>query len=149
LGGSINFMETPDPGLEENGKMTESKLKIAVAFVTELIIFGALALVPHGVLLLNMCPLFLIAKPGQSDQWRCLADMKKGHQNQSCAEDPVHTTCTEDILLPTYPGFYPYPGGSLSWIEQKIYGEAGGSNGRLEPPDWIMGIPVPCVCRYL
>jgi hypothetical protein len=33
FGGSMNFMETPVPGLEENGKMTESQLKIAVAFV--------------------------------------------------------------------------------------------------------------------
>jgi hypothetical protein len=34
FGGSMNFMETPVPGLEGNGKMTESQLKIAVAFVT-------------------------------------------------------------------------------------------------------------------
>jgi hypothetical protein len=62
--------------------MTESQLTIAVDFVTELINLGVLALVPHGVLLMNVCPLFLVAKPGQTDQWRCIADMKKGHQNQ-------------------------------------------------------------------
>jgi hypothetical protein len=38
----MNFMETPTPGLEENGKMTENQLKIAVAFVTELISLGVL-----------------------------------------------------------------------------------------------------------
>jgi hypothetical protein len=54
----MNFMETPVPGLEENGKMTESQLKIAVDFVIELIILGVLALVPHGVLLVNVCPIF-------------------------------------------------------------------------------------------
>jgi hypothetical protein len=107
FGGSMNFMETPTPGLEDNGKMNECHLKIAVAFVTELISLWVLALVPHGVLLLNACPLFLVAKPGQPDQWRCIADMKKGHQNQSCAADPVHMTCTEDIL----PHMYPGPGG--------------------------------------
>jgi hypothetical protein len=37
--------------------MTESQLKIAVAFVTELISLGVLALVPHGVLLVNVYPL--------------------------------------------------------------------------------------------
>jgi hypothetical protein len=63
FGGSINFMETPVPVLEKNGKMTESQLVIAVAFVTELIRLGVLALVPHGVLLMNVCPLFLVAKP--------------------------------------------------------------------------------------
>jgi hypothetical protein len=30
----MNFMETPVPILEENVKMTESQLAIAVAFVT-------------------------------------------------------------------------------------------------------------------
>jgi hypothetical protein len=82
FGGSMNFMETPVSVLEENGKMTESQLTIAVAFVTELISLGVLALVPHGLLLMNMCPLFLVAKPGKPDQWRCIADMNKGHQNQ-------------------------------------------------------------------
>jgi hypothetical protein len=80
--------------------MTESQLTIEVAFVTELISLGVLALVPHGVIL----PLFLVAKPGQPDQWRCIAYMKKGNQNQSFAADPVHITCPEDILPLMYPG---------------------------------------------
>jgi hypothetical protein len=101
----MNFMETPVPVLEENGKMTESQLTIAVAFVTELISsLGVLALVPHGVLLMNVCPLLLVAKPGQPYQWICIADMKKGHQNQSFAADPVYMTCPEDILPWMYPG---------------------------------------------
>jgi hypothetical protein len=104
FGGSMNFMETPVPVLEGNDKMTESQLIIAVAFVTELISLGVLALVPHGSLLMNMCPLFLVAKPGQLDQWRCIADMKKVHQNQSCAADPVHMIFPEDILPRMYPG---------------------------------------------
>jgi hypothetical protein len=83
----MNFMETPAPGLEDNGKMNESQLNIAAAFVKELISLGVLALVPQGVLLVNVCPLFEVAKPGQVDQWRCIADMKKGHQKQTCASD--------------------------------------------------------------
>jgi hypothetical protein len=63
FGESMNFMETPVPILEENGKITESQLTIAVDFVTELISLGFLALVPHGVLLMNVCPLSLVAKP--------------------------------------------------------------------------------------
>jgi hypothetical protein len=78
----MNFMETPDLILEENVKMTEIQLAIAVTFVTELISMGVMALVPHDFLLMNVCPLFLVAKPGQPDQWRCIADMKKGHQNK-------------------------------------------------------------------
>jgi hypothetical protein len=63
----MKFMSTPAPGLEENGKMAEIQFKISVAFVTELISLGVLALVPDGVLLLNAGPLFLVAKPGQPD----------------------------------------------------------------------------------
>jgi hypothetical protein len=67
--GSMNFKEIPVPVLEENGKMAEIQITITVAFATELIILGVLALVPHGVLLMNVCPLFLVAKPGQPYQW--------------------------------------------------------------------------------
>jgi hypothetical protein len=104
FGGSMNLMETPAPVLEENGEMTESQLTIAVAFVTELISLGVIALVSHGFLLMNVCPLFLVAKPGQPYQWRCIADMKKGNQQKSCEADPVHMTCPEDILPRMYPG---------------------------------------------
>jgi hypothetical protein len=97
-------METPVPVLEVNCNMTESQLKITVAFVTELISLGVIALVPYGVLLMNMCPLFLVAKPGQPDQWICIADMKKGHQNKSCTAEPVHMNFPEDILPRIYPG---------------------------------------------
>jgi hypothetical protein len=100
----MNLMETPDPVLEENGNTNESQLTTAVAFVTELISLGVLSLVPHGVLLMKLCPLLLVAKPGQPYQWRCIADMKKGHQNKSCAADPVQIMCPEDILPRMYPG---------------------------------------------
>jgi hypothetical protein len=62
----MNFIENPVPVLEENGKMTESRLTIVVAFVTALINVGVLALVSHGVLLMNMCPLF--KSPNQGNQ---------------------------------------------------------------------------------
>jgi hypothetical protein len=87
----MNFMKTPEPGLEENVKMTESQLKIVVDFVSGLISLGILALIPKSFLLLNSCPLFMVPKPVQPDQWRRIADMKKGHQNQACT-DPVHMT---------------------------------------------------------
>jgi hypothetical protein len=81
----MNLMENPVPVLEENGKMTESQITIAVDFVTELISLGVIALVPHGVLLMNVCTLFLIATPGQPNLWRCMANMKKGHQKIMCS----------------------------------------------------------------
>jgi hypothetical protein len=87
--------------------MNESQLKIAFAFVTELISLGILALVTHGVLLMNVFPLFLVSKPGQPYQWRCIVDKKKGNQHQSCASDQVHMTCPEDIIPRMYPGGFP------------------------------------------
>jgi hypothetical protein len=100
--GSMKFTENPVPVLEGNGKMTENQLTIAVAFVTELISLGGLALVSHSVPIMNVCPLFLVAKSGQPDQWRCIADINKGHK-KTCATDPVHMTCPEDILPRMYP----------------------------------------------
>jgi hypothetical protein len=97
-------METPVPVLEGNGKMTESQLTIAVVFVTELISLGVLALVTHGVLLVKVWPLFLVSTPGKPDQWRCIADIQKGHQNKSCSADPVQKTCPEDTVPRLYPG---------------------------------------------
>jgi hypothetical protein len=82
FGGSMSYMETPVPILEENGKLTESQLAISVAFVTELISLIVLALSPQGVLLMNVCTLFLVAKPGQPYQWKCIVDMRKGHKNK-------------------------------------------------------------------
>jgi hypothetical protein len=112
----MNFMDNPTPGLEENVKMNESQLKIAVAFVTELMSLGVLAVVPRGILLLNACPLFLVATQVQPDQWRCIADMNKAHPNQSCAAEPVHMTCPEDIIPRMYPG-----GGFSSVIDVSIF----------------------------
>jgi hypothetical protein len=66
----MNFTETPVTVLEENGKMNEIQLAIVVDFVTELIILGVLYLVPHGILCMNVCPLFLFSKPGKPDQLR-------------------------------------------------------------------------------
>jgi hypothetical protein len=67
---------------------------------------GVLDLVPQGVLFVNVFPLLLVAKPGQPDQWICISEMKKVHQHQSCAADPVHMTCPEDILPRMYPGVF-------------------------------------------
>jgi hypothetical protein len=72
FGVSMNFMDTPVPVLEENGKITDSQLTIAVAFVTELIRLGVIALVPYGVMIMNVCLLFLVAKPVKPDHWRCI-----------------------------------------------------------------------------
>jgi hypothetical protein len=100
-GASMNFMTEPPPGLVENTKMTEAEHKIACDFVDEL---GRLGVVgPTTEQILNNCPIFTVPKPGQPDQYRCIADGKRGNINDACAADPVQMSCPDDILPFLYP----------------------------------------------
>jgi hypothetical protein len=101
-GSSMNFLAVPPPILVANANMTPEELACAVSFLDELISLGVLELAARE--LLNTCPLFIVAKPGQPGQYRCIADMKRGHQNDCCVSDPVHLTCPDDILPRMYPG---------------------------------------------
>jgi hypothetical protein len=103
-GASMNFMETPPPGLVENTEMTAEEHKIACNFVDELHSLGVVG--PSTEKILNNCPIFTVPKPGQPDQYRCIADGKRGNINDSCAADPVQMTCPDDILPALYPGGY-------------------------------------------
>jgi len=105
-GGSMNFMAEPREGLLPNSDMTEEQLATAVQFVEELIALGVYERVPPGSTLRNNCPLFLVPKPGQPGQWRCIANMKDGGQNEVCVGDPVHLSQPQDILPHLYPGGY-------------------------------------------
>ena len=49
-------------------------------------------------------PLFLVPKPGQEGQWKCIADGKAGGQNIVCVNDPMHLLQPTDILPWLYPG---------------------------------------------
>ena len=98
----MNFMEAPPPILVANANMSHEELATAVAFIDELISLGVLD--PAIRPLLNTCPLFIVEKPGQPGQYRCIADMKRGLQNDVCVSDPVHLTCPDDILPRLYPG---------------------------------------------
>ncbi|MGH7974468.1 MAG: hypothetical protein ACREBR_02985, partial [bacterium] len=104
LGGSMNFMREPTPGIVESSPMTEDQKNTAIAFVEELISLGVYDRVPPGHELRNTCPLFLVPKSGQPGQWRCIADMKRGGQNAACVADPVHLPQPSDILPKLYKG---------------------------------------------
>ena len=84
--------------------MTDEQLAIAHQFVDELIALGVYERVPPGSAILNNCPLFLVPKPGQPGQWRCIANMKDGGQNEVCVGDPVHLSQPQDILPHSIPG---------------------------------------------
>jgi hypothetical protein len=49
-------------------------------------------------------PIFCLLKPGQPGQWRVLADMKKGLQNEAIGSDPTSFPKTTHILEQLYTG---------------------------------------------
>jgi hypothetical protein len=101
-GASMNIMTEPPPELVEKTKMTEAEHKIACDFVDEL---GRLGVVgPSTEQILNNCPIFTVPKPGQPDQYRCIADGKCRNINDACAVDPVQMSCPDDTLPFLYPG---------------------------------------------
>ena len=103
-GASMNFLKVPEPGLTDNSDMTDEQLVVAGEFVDELISLGVLQLPPtHRATLLN-APLFVIPKPGQPGQWRCIADMLRGGQNMCIGTDPTILPRANDILQELYHG---------------------------------------------
>ena len=73
----MNFMLTPKSEIVENGKMDPEQLATAVKFAEELIALGVL-FEQEEANVYNNFPLFLVPKPGQPGQWRCIADGKRG-----------------------------------------------------------------------
>ncbi len=104
---SMNFMKPPKPGLIQNQKMNPEELKVATAFVEELRQLGVIErCADFDVELVNNFPLFLVPKPGQPGQWRCIANGKDGNQNEVCVGDPCMMTSPNHILPHLYEGGY-------------------------------------------
>jgi hypothetical protein len=103
---SMNFLSTPEPGIKQNARMTESKRAIAKQFVDELVLLGVLEPEPYPGNAVNTCPLFLVPKPGQPGEYQCIADMKKRGQNAVVGADPVQMSSPADILPRLYTDGY-------------------------------------------
>lgn len=106
-GMSMNFMEVPKPGFKPNQDMSPEKLEIACKFMDQLIELEVL--IPcdeHEIS--NNFPLFVVPKPKpeQHGEFRCIADGKKGTQNEYCVPDPVQMTSPDHILPRLYNGGY-------------------------------------------
>lgn len=102
LGSSMNFLVTPTGELELNSEMDPEQLEVASKFVDELVTLGVLVeatepLTANG-------PLFLVPKPGQPGEWRCISDMKRGGQNACMGKDPTYLPRAPDILPRMYTG---------------------------------------------
>ena len=103
LGTSMNFMKVPPPGLVANQDLDPIQLRLAIDFVEELIGLGIVKrAASEGVVILNNLPLFLLPKPGQPNEYRCIADGKRGGQNDNCVPDPCMMTSPDHILPHLY-----------------------------------------------
>jgi hypothetical protein len=75
----MNFLIQPSGHLEFNSPMDEQQLEVASQFVDELVNLGVLVQATEP--LQANGPLFLVPKPGQPGEWRCISDMKRGGAN--------------------------------------------------------------------
>jgi hypothetical protein len=104
-GCSMHFLRSPVSIIQTNSAMTDEQLAIAEEFIMEFVSLGVLIEVEESYLKTN-APTFCLPKPGQPDQWRVLADMKKGRQNEAMGADPTVFPKTLHILQQMYYGGY-------------------------------------------
>ena len=89
-GCAMNFLAEPRTGITENAPMTEEQVEIAAEFIDELWHIGVFGLIPDDCEMKANAPLFAVSKAGQPGQWRIIADMKSGGQNEFIGKDPTH-----------------------------------------------------------
>jgi hypothetical protein len=87
--------------ISPNSDMTDEQLNIAEEFLEELVSLGILIEVDSEYVRAN-APTFCLPKPGQPGQWRILADMRKGRQNEAIGPDPTVFPKTSFILDQLY-----------------------------------------------
>jgi hypothetical protein len=100
----VNFLTEPTKGTTPNAPMTEEQANIAAEFIDELWQIGVFELIPDECEMKANAPLFTVAKAGQPGQWRVIADMKNGGQNDHIGKDPVHLPKAGGILEKLYTG---------------------------------------------
>ena len=100
----MNFLQELPTIITPNAEMDESGLEAAREFVDELILLGVFREIDEGMKILSNAPLFVVPKPGQPGQWRCIADMKTGGQNSCIGADPCFLPRTGHILEELYAG---------------------------------------------
>ena len=99
-----NFLIPPPEGLTPNATMDSAGLAAAAAFVDELLDLGVVRDIEEGMSILANAPLFVVEKEGQPGQWRVIADMRKGGQNECIGSDPCFLPRSNHILEEMYTG---------------------------------------------
>jgi hypothetical protein len=105
-GSRMNFLSSPKSKIHPNNPMDDEQLRISVQFVDELLDIGALGRPPNERPILTTTPLFCVPKPGQPGQWRVIANMRDGGQNEVVGTDPVYLPRVTHILEQMYSGGY-------------------------------------------
>ncbi|CAJ1968834.1 unnamed protein product [Cylindrotheca closterium] len=103
-GARQNFLERPEPHIRPNAPMDEEMLEAAVQFVDELVELGVLRHIDEGLKVLTNAPLFVVGKDGQPGEWRVIADMLRGGQNDCVGQDPVFMPRIAHIVDQMYTG---------------------------------------------
>jgi hypothetical protein len=102
----MNFLNTPQAGLEPNTPMDDDQRVVAGSLVYELLDLRITGLAPEGRPMLLNAPLFVIAKEGQPGEWGVISDMLRGGKNACIGNDPVFLPRTAHILDQMYTGGY-------------------------------------------
>ncbi len=102
IGSSMRFLVDPGDEIVPNPPMTPEQIEVVVEFIEELRDLGVVR--PATRKLRRVCPIFVVPKPGQPGQWRCIADMRRGGQNECCSLDPIYLPTSRDILPYLYEG---------------------------------------------
>jgi hypothetical protein len=105
-GSPMNFLQDPPPGIQDNSPMTPEQCRVAGEFVDELKELGVLRPPEEGEVVLSSAPLFCVPKEGQPGEWRVIADMLRGGQNDCIGSDPVFLPRVTHILDSLYEGGY-------------------------------------------
>lgn len=84
--------------------MDTDQIQVAQQFVDELIGLGVLRQPPADRIVLSNAPLIVVEKPGQPGEWRCVADMLRGGQNECIGSDPCILPQAPHILDQLYTG---------------------------------------------
>jgi hypothetical protein len=105
-GSRMNFLKEPKREIHDNAHMDAEQLDVAAAFVDELHDLGIVLEPGEGEELLSNAPLFTVPKEGQEGQWRVIADMLRGGQNECIGADPVVLPRSAHILDLMYTGGY-------------------------------------------
>jgi hypothetical protein len=105
-GSRMNFLQSPAPMIHDNAHMTTEQTQVAADFVEELLDLEAVKTPAEGRKVLTTAPLFVVPKEGQEGQWRVIADMLRGGQNECIASDPVFLPRISHILDQMYSNGY-------------------------------------------